>query len=79
MILICNIYPRKFESFQPPRSGLLLLRTKFIYLIDIKTLFFTIQKLKLSAVNSQAPELYRDPRARCARSGENGEGGIISL
>ena len=30
-------------------------------------------------VNSQAPELYRGPRARCARSGENGEGGVRSL
>ena len=41
------------------------------------------QKLRkmtfFSSVNSQAPELYRGPRARCARSGENGEVGVRSL
>ena len=30
-------------------------------------------------VNSQAPELSRGPRARSARSGENGEGEVRSL
>ena len=30
-------------------------------------------------LNSQAPELYRGLRARCARSGENGEGEVRSL
>ena len=30
-------------------------------------------------LNSQAPELYRGPRALCARSGEKGEDGVISL
>ena len=29
--------------------------------------------------NSQAAKLYRGPCARCARSGENGEGGVRSL
>ena len=29
----------------------------------------------MKTLNSQAPELYRGPRARCARSGENGEDG----
>ena len=34
---------------------------------------------RLHLFNSQAPELYRGPRARCARSGENGEGESKSL
>ena len=33
----------------------------------------------LSLVNSQAPEFYRGPRVRCARSGENGEGEVRLL
>ena len=32
-----------------------------------------------SCLNSQAPELSRGPRARSARSGENGEGEVRSL
>ena len=37
MILINNIHPRKFESFQSPRSGLLLTRTNFINLVPIRS------------------------------------------
>ena len=33
----------------------------------------------LLSINSQAPERLRSPRARCARSGENGEGWVRLL
>ena len=36
-------------------------------------------RIKKLFLNSQAPELSRGPRARYARSGENGEGKVRSL
>ena len=54
------------------------------FLINKKVLIKLIRrqqfrKVRIWQINSQAPELYKGPRARCARSGENGEGEVKSL
>ena len=44
--------------------------------LEGKTQWIDYNNVSIICLNSQAPELYRGPRARCARSGENGEDGV---
>ena len=59
--------------------GVSIGRAKERLIIKYKTNKLLFSRTNIIQINSQVPEPFRGPRARFARSGENGEGEVRSL